>query len=81
MRYQRRFCCCFFLRKLKSRIVINVNCSGVFHLITNESCKHKLLGYKVSKETIQIVLGNEHKVSAYMLLCLQLKLSWYKLYI
>ena len=27
------------------------------------------------------VLGNEHKVSADMLLCLQLKLSWYKLYI
>ena len=54
MRYRRRFCF-LLLRKLKSRIVRIVNFSGVFHLITNESCKHKFLGYKVSKETIPIV--------------------------
>jgi len=53
MRYLRRLL--FFLRKLKSRIVINVNFSGVFHLITNESCKRKFLGYMVSNKMIQIV--------------------------
>lgn len=53
MRYQRRFYF-IFLRKEK-RFVINVSFSEVFHLITNESCKHRFLGYKVGNRKFQMV--------------------------